>query len=501
MVFKYSLKNILLTLLVVIVYSTTAYFSSGYHFADEHYQIIEFANYKLGNIESNQLAWEFNAKLRSSIQPWLTVVLFKSMESIGVDNHYTQMFLLRLLTAFLSIFSIYLLYIALIKRKIIDNNYKHLFLPLIFLLWFLPYISVRYSSETFSSSFFIIAISLYLKKEKLLSISYLIIGLFLGLSFLFQFQSGVLIFSFIVWLFFIEKQKIIKIIIIMVGLILAILFGSFLDYLFYDSFSIPLVNYLKFNILESGASNFGTSPWWMFIKYFYKYPTYPLGFLIVVSLVYFVIRYPKNLFTFLIVPFILIHTIIPHKELRFLFPIAYFTPIIIFVFVNDVYIFIKNKRTIYKYIISIYIAVLLVINTVGLVAIGLKSTETGLMKMSEYIYNNYRNENVNIIAKNWCNPYNPFGLPMTYYITDNLSFVRIEDDTPINEFLYKDDCTNLLLVDKEYYTENKQLLEIKGFVLIKKGIPDWIMYLNKFQKGIDSKRLIYLLELKEYKVR
>ncbi len=90
---------------------------------------------------------------------------------------------------------------------------------------------------------------------------------------------------------------------------------------------------------------------------------------------------------------------------------------------------------------------------------------------------------------------------MTYYITDNLSFVRIEDDTPINEFLYKDDCTNLLLVDKEYYTENKQLLEIKGFVLIKKGIPDWIMYLNKFQKGIDSKRLIYLLELKEYKVR
>jgi len=495
MVFKYSFKNILLTLLIVIVYSTTAYFSSGYHFADEHYQIIEFANYELGNIESNQLAWEFNAKLRSSIQPWLTVVLIKTMENIGVVNHYTQMFLLRLLTAFLSLFSIYLLYIALIKRKIIDENYAHLFLPLIFLLWFLPYISVRYSSETFSASFFIIAISLYLKKEKLSNINYLIIGLFLGLAFVFRFQSGVLIFSLIIWLLFTEKQKITKLFTVFFGFIGVIVFSSYLDYLFYNSISFPVINYFKFNILQSGASEFGTSPWWMFIKFFYKYPTYPLGFLIVVSLIYFIVRYPKNLITFLIVPFILIHTIIPHKELRFLFPIAYFAPIIIFVFVIDVYKFIKDKNTIYKYILYAYIMVLLVINTVGLVVIGLKSTEIGRQEITKYIYDNYKG-NVNIIAKDWYNPYNPFGLPMTYYITDNLSFKRIEADTPINKSLYKSDCKNLLLVDRGYYNKNKALLEKKGFVLKKKGVPNWVMFFNKFQKGIDNNKVIYLLEHK-----
>ena len=86
---------------------------------------------------------------------------------------------------------------------------------------------------------------------------------------------------------------------------------------------------------------------------------------------------------------------------------------------------------------------------------------------------------------------------MTYYITDNLSYVKIEADTPINDSLYKRDCINLLLVDKGYYTENKQLLERKGFVLIKKGIPDWIIYLNGFQKGIDNDKVICLLELRK----
>jgi len=493
-------KNIALIIIVLLVYITTAYYSSGYHFADEHYQIIEFANYKLGNIQSNQLAWEYNAKLRSSIQPWIATVLIKTMESIGIDNHYTQMFLFRLLTAFLSLFSIYLFYIALVKRKIINTDYKYLFSYLLFLLWFIPYISVRFSSETWSTSFFIIAISLYLSKNKLLTINSLFIGLLLSLSFLFRFQSGVLIFSFVTWLFFIEKLKIQKLLIMFVGFAFMLIVGAGLDYLFYNSFAIPLVNYFKFNVLESGASKFGTEPWWMLIKYFYKYPTYPLGFLMVLSLVYYIIKYPKSLITFIVVPFLIIHILIPHKELRFLFPIAYFTPVIIFVFCIDVYQFIKNKSKVIKYILGVYILFLILINSVAIVVIGLKSTETGLMRISEYIYDNYKGP-THIISKDWDNPFNPFGLPMTYYITDNLSFSKFEEDKPITDSLYQDECTNLLVVNKKYYEDNKQQLEEEGFVFITNGVPYWIMFLNKYQKGIDNYKVSYLLELKEKSIK
>ena len=39
-------------------------FSVGFFHPDEHYQILEFANYKMGNINPTQLPWEFHEKIR-----------------------------------------------------------------------------------------------------------------------------------------------------------------------------------------------------------------------------------------------------------------------------------------------------------------------------------------------------------------------------------------------------------------------------------------------------
>ena len=151
-------KNILLILLILTVYITTAYFSSGYHHADEHYQIIEFANYKLGDIGEEQLPWEYKAKIRPAIQPWIATSIFKIADSLSITNNYTKVFILRLLTAFLTIFSLFIFYLSLKKRKIINSEYKYVFILLLFLLWFTPYIGVRFSSETWSANLFLIGI-------------------------------------------------------------------------------------------------------------------------------------------------------------------------------------------------------------------------------------------------------------------------------------------------------------------------------------------------------
>ena len=55
--------------LVSAIYIITAFFSVGYHQLDEHYQILEFANYKLGLTYPGYLAWEFDAHIRPSLQP------------------------------------------------------------------------------------------------------------------------------------------------------------------------------------------------------------------------------------------------------------------------------------------------------------------------------------------------------------------------------------------------------------------------------------------------
>jgi len=61
----------------VIIYSITAYFSVGYYYFDEHYQILEFANIKLGLTETESLPWEYAAKIRPSIQPLIYVAIYK----------------------------------------------------------------------------------------------------------------------------------------------------------------------------------------------------------------------------------------------------------------------------------------------------------------------------------------------------------------------------------------------------------------------------------------
>jgi len=68
-------KLIYFILFITIIYCFTAYNSSGFHQPDEHFQIIEFANYKLGNTKPQDLSWEFKAEIRPTIQPALTYLI------------------------------------------------------------------------------------------------------------------------------------------------------------------------------------------------------------------------------------------------------------------------------------------------------------------------------------------------------------------------------------------------------------------------------------------
>src|SRR4030081_2873895 len=104
-----SIAKFHLTVLIIaiVVYLVTAFYSEGYHHPDEHYQIIEFANYKLGKQSAAGLPWEFQAGIRSAIQPTLCYLLFRLFNSMGMTNPYELATVLRMLTALLSLAAIY----------------------------------------------------------------------------------------------------------------------------------------------------------------------------------------------------------------------------------------------------------------------------------------------------------------------------------------------------------------------------------------------------------
>ena len=54
-------------LTALVVYIVAAWFSTGFYHGDEHYQLIEFAAYKMGTVSPEGLAWEFTARVRPAL--------------------------------------------------------------------------------------------------------------------------------------------------------------------------------------------------------------------------------------------------------------------------------------------------------------------------------------------------------------------------------------------------------------------------------------------------
>lgn len=125
-----------------IVYLVTAFNSKGYFQYDEHYQIIEFADFKLGLNTPADLAWEFQAQIRPGIQPAICVVAFKILNHVGVTDPYSLSLSLRLITLLCSLTAITLFVNS--SLSLIGSDHQKLYIILSYLLWFLPFINVRF---------------------------------------------------------------------------------------------------------------------------------------------------------------------------------------------------------------------------------------------------------------------------------------------------------------------------------------------------------------------
>ena len=76
-----------------------AWFSAGFHHADEHFQILEFSNYKMGYTPEIYMPWEFKQKMRAAFLPGIGYVIGEAMTNwCRLYNPFILAFLLRLLT-------------------------------------------------------------------------------------------------------------------------------------------------------------------------------------------------------------------------------------------------------------------------------------------------------------------------------------------------------------------------------------------------------------------
>jgi GPI mannosyltransferase 3 len=483
-------------IIAVIIYGITAYNSHGYYHADEHYQIVEFAGLKLGTHNPGELAWEFDRGIRPSIQPSICFIIIKLLRYAGISDPYSQMTIIRFLTAMLAILIIRFFSYS-VKKFIKPGSFKVLII-LSFFLWFLPAINIRFSSETWSGLALLAAIAFLLSDFISGLKKFLITGALLGLSFLFRFQAAFLLIGLFIWLIFIKKEKKGNLFAMFFAGLMVLTGGIILDSWFYNKSILTFWNYLYIYYIENNQANFGTSPWYFYIYFIIKFPGWPIGILILISIIFLIIKKPKNIFLFCLVPFIIIHSFVQHKEERFLFPLVNFIPVIV------VMSFEELQNTIFYKKIKIYIfarimffiilSVLILLNIAGITVMAVKSSGIARMEISRFIHNKYSGKNVSLVYCPWSSPYNPWqSLPSKFYIDKNVREIRINSLCDLNDSLTNNYTVNLLVIRKaELDNDCKKKLVEQNYIKETQSISEWILYINKFFKGIDESNVLIL---------
>jgi phosphatidylinositol glycan class B len=249
--------------LVQIIFSIT---SVGYHFPDQHFQIIEFSSAQSGEPSGAPFVWEWENHVRPTIQIYLFTAFHKVLTLFGIHSPFTETLILRIIVG-ISMFLLFNLFTFVFLK---DENKKIINIALIILnfSWFLPYLRTQYSAEMVSSFlFFGTVMWYYWKKDAKPGIGFLIlIGILFGFTFYVRMQTLVLLAGFAIWLIWVQKAKK-HILPILLGFTIGCAANLLLDVLFYNEFVFTPYKYFYTNIIEEG-SQYGNTR----VLVFYRHP-------------------------------------------------------------------------------------------------------------------------------------------------------------------------------------------------------------------------------------
>jgi phosphatidylinositol glycan class B len=332
----------------------SAWFNRGFLSHDEHFQILEFAWYKLGRAPSNALAWEFREHMRPGLQPLMAAWATRALQAAGVFTPFVLAFLLRLGSGLLAVW----VTIALAVRVLPSIRQPALKVVLLaggLFLWFLPAVHGRFSSDNWGGLLFFAGVCLLLDAvgdagaearvtgaggagaaagegagdagrgaaDVRVYGEVVAAGLLWGLSFYCRYQIGFAIAGAGAWLLFIRRGRFAVLGAIAAGFVLACAAGTLADRWLYDAWVFTPYEYARANLIEGKAAAFGVKPWWFYGGQILLYlvPPFSLVLLGLLGAGIWVCR--RHVLVWAALPFLVGHTLIGHKEARFLIPITY----------------------------------------------------------------------------------------------------------------------------------------------------------------------------------
>ncbi len=476
-----SVKRIYL--LGAFVFLVTAWFSVGFNHFDEHFQILEFAGLKLGLTSAGNLPWEYGCMMRPAFQPGFVYLVYKAISVTGITDPFIIACIIRLFSAALTFLSI-LMMIKAFGPGIREQRLFKSFLLLSFFLWFIPYNASRFSSDTTSGVIFLIGLAWFISRDKLTQSGYLVTGLIMGISFITRYQVAFMILGFAAWLLFVKKARILNLVQFSCGIILAILIGMLIDRWFYGDWVLTSVNYFRQNLVLGKASAFGTSPWWYYFEQVFMNAIPPMSLVYIAGVILYAWYYPKDPVTWIIVPFLVIHFMIPHKEIRFLFPILGLLPIII-IRSADALLQARGENLPGMRLVKICIRLFWYSSMLMMVILAFRPADDQISLYKKLWYSYKTPVKLYFTEEN---PYHRAHVDVHFYKRDNLVFKQVDS---VQRIVPSRDTISLVVTTIPGLPEDKRF----NPVLIYSSLPPWVRNFN-INHWIERTSFWYVYELK-----
>lgn len=479
----------------LFIYTVTAVFSVGFELIGEHYQIIEFAQYKLGlhpEIAGDAL---FTAQSQSGLQPLLAWLHLKACTLSGIHNPFTQLIILRLLMGFGCLLAM-LLGLKVFLPSVKEQSLRVYLVVLSPLIWFMPYISVRFSQETFSGCLFMLGFAMVMLgrvvegRSRLNKIPIIIPGILMGLavdSYVFVFFMFV---AFLAWLLLYGEEEWRKMLTLVLGALLGQAIGLAASYWLYGELCYPPWNRMvEYYTLASSGSVIRP-----FYEVFLEILTeggYIVGVITVICIFNFWIRHPKNPVTFLTLPYIIACAFLPEQEISTYFPLTFFVPYMI-MYTGQDYLIVTEKYIGPKFSIKTFNlqAILFIIcNSVFIFLFAFKPADPDTAAI-KFIDSQYRADNLIVLYANSSNPYQTSGaqpLCKKFYIPQKLEIYPVKNQEDIEAHFSRKDKLILLCIRKPQLNAGFPV-QREHFVKVFESMPKEYFFLtgNQWEKEYEA---------------
>tara|TARA_R110002072_G_scaffold1989_2_gene16378 strand:- start:91859 stop:93292 length:1434 start_codon:yes stop_codon:yes gene_type:complete len=458
---KLNYKNILLLSLVLHVLA--AIFSTGFQHFDEHFQIFEFLNLKLGNIPASNLPWEYREQIRPWFQVFCYYLFYKPFQLIGIENPFFFAFLFRLVTSLFGLYSLTKLW-PLIQKWIKSEQVQLITWGVLNLSWFVPYIQVRTNSESFGISFFLWGISVFLlalDKENRFIRNGLWAGLLFGFTYLSRSQMAFMVAFLWFWAVFIRRGNLKLLVSSAVGIILVIGLGVLFDYWGYEQWTFSTWHYFRTNFLEGIMSNVKQYPWWWYFRLSLNRGIPPVSLPLILFTVFAWYKFRRHPLTWATLPLFIFHSYVGHKELRYIFPIIILCPIFVGLVIDKYRFEFKEfyKKKAFRHLLNF----ILFVNFLFLIVATFRAANPAV-DFYQYIWNSEIKE-IKVTSEN---PYTMLGLPLDFYKKKDLTITMLSDlPEPLEGYFFFNKGHYLTKMDSK---QNCQLEYLT--------YPQWILKFN-----------------------